>query len=91
MTEEQFDQFILNKTFWVTGYIDAYGAIHADVSEEIRSHSATERLSGKRWRWNVLEQDYHKSGLENLTRDDLYRIDDWLIDRHLKIEDATPS
>lgn len=75
-------QFLPDDPMWIVGSIDAYRAIHARVVEGYASttHTPAESI-GKRWRWNIWQQEYtatRNASHERLTDEEYMVISDWL-------------
>jgi hypothetical protein len=76
--------------FWVVGYVDAYGSVHARAISEHQTiygssmHTQEERLAGRPFRWNVLDQEFGEvlTGSAQLDTEDWYRVIDWLDERN---------
>lgn len=71
--------------YWILGYVDGYGSVHYRVQYysaygDTLTHTDAERLSGRVFRWNCWEQEFHgvRHGSDRLSEDDRVSVIDIL-------------
>ena len=87
---------------WVNGCIDSHGAIHAVATVEIEAHEG-KTLNGKRWRWNIGNQDFsslaprtveeanNRIVMLHLNEEEHFTVCDWLIRHGYASDDILPN
>jgi hypothetical protein len=72
----------LEGPLWVIGTISPYGEICARVlpASDCSSHTEAEKLAGRPFRWNIVEQEWHAwdYGDLRLSEDERYEVEHWL-------------